>query len=335
MLSSTRFFRSEGAIEKKKTGAEKTVIDVGGEPFHALAVAFMDNFKNGAVLPESVLKKVLGEFFACYPDYKVNHAYVTPMERMRLLINSPRKSELVDCLAFVLWRLTKNDDLLVDPVATKAAFQGLDEAMLQVDLKPSAAMLPAAARELKIQLMLSFKEPQHELRAREIYNEDASFKVELQVQGGRYYPKVKNKDDFAYVGQLAITVAKPNFPQENETIAAQLALIEKDNQLIWQDYQHYLNVLNGMRMDGDLDKEKLVNLYIQFLPKSSDKKLFDYLETVYSKTKIVGAPGNREEEETIMLVEALSRGLSTGQINADKLFETLEHAPKQISAANF
>lgn len=335
MLSSTRFFRSEGAIEKKKTGAEKIVIDVGGEPFHALAVAFIDSFKNGAVLPETVLKNVLGEFFACYPDYRVNQVYVTPLERMRLLINSSRKSELVDCFAFVLWRITKKDELLVNPVASKSAFQGLDEDMLQADLKPSAAMLPAAARALKLQLSLSFKEPQHELRAREIYNEEASFNVELQVQGGRYYPTVKNKDDFAFVGQLAITVAKPNFPQENETIAEQLTLIAKDNQIVWQDYQHYLSVFNGMRMDGDLDKGKLVKLYIQFLPKSSDKKLFDYLETVYSEIKIVGALGNREEEEMRLLVEALSRGLSTGQINADNFFESLEHAPKQSTAANF
>ena len=339
MLPSTSFFKRTTVLEKKKTGAEKTVIDVGGEPFHALAVAFIDSLKNGASLPDASLKEVLSQFFVYFPDYKINQVYITLTERMRILMNNPRKTEIVDCLAYVLRQIAV-DELLKNPLAYKEVFQDLNDLPQAYLRKADTALPPSALASLvvalKIKLVLSFKEPQKELRRREVYtstDDASSFAMELQVQGSRYFPKVKNKDDFAHVGQLAIAAPKPISPLGNETIAQQLEEIAADNHKIWQDYEHNLGILNGLLFDQELTKAKLVSLYTRFLPQRSERQLFASLESSYGKTKIVGAPGNREEEDMTMLATVLARALSTGQINTEDFFEFLEQPQQRHTAA--
>lgn len=338
MLPSTSFFKRTTVVEKKKTGAEKTVIDVGGEPFHALAVAFIDNLKNGVSLPEASLKELLSQFFAYFPDYKINQVYLTPLERMRLLINTPRKSEFVECLAYVLRQITI-DEILKNPLAYKESLQDLNNESsanllraMDTPLPPSA--LTALAAALKIKLVLSFKELNKELRHRDTYTfaePESPFKMEIQVQDKRYFPRVKNKDEFTYVGQLAIAGPQPLALGEDENIAKQLKEIAADNDDIWHNYVHNMSILNGLIFDGELTKTKLIDLFIKFLP-PSNSELFARLEAKYGKTKIVDLPGKREDEETTMLAEALAKGLSTGHINTDEFFESLDQPLRRHSA---
>ncbi len=337
MLPSTSFFRRTELI-KKKTGAEKTAIDVGGDPFRALAAAVIDNLKNGASLPDESLKEILGRFFHHFPEYKTNQLYVTFPERMRLLINSSRKAEIVDCLAYVLRQLTV-DELLRNPLAYKETFKGLNGDLPQDYLRKKDTSLPssalaALAATLNIKITLSFKEPKKELRKREVYSRAgaSSFEVVLQVQDDSYSPKVSNKEYFVSMAQASNT-PQPVALLGSGTIAQQLDLIVEDNQKIWQNYEQYSRSLNGLVSDEELTRVKLVALYRQFLPQHSDLQLFTQLEKAYGKPIVVESPINTEQELVTMLVEALARGLSTKQINADDFFETLEQPMQRHSAA--
>ncbi|AWN72819.1 hypothetical protein LEAN103870_09195 [Legionella anisa] len=155
--------------------ADFSFINVGNEQFHAVAVALIDSLQSSNQRGnDATLKKILERFYQHFPKYISNQPYLTLPERMGILLNNSRKSELVECMAYVLRQLAV-DELYTHPLKYIEVFDGLSaetpKSYLrdpEVKLPPSA--LNALAQTLGITVTLSFKELGKELRKREIYD---------------------------------------------------------------------------------------------------------------------------------------------------------------------
>ena len=341
MLPSTSFFKRPVTVAPKKPHVESSFVDVGGDPFRALAVAFIDNLKRGVRLSDSSLKNILERLFTYFPDYKINQAYLTPAERMGLLVNSSRKSEVVHCLAYVLRQLTV-DALLANPTAYPESFYGLSaqlskDHLRQKDTPISRSALAALAAVLNIHLILSCKEVGKDLRMRQVYCgtgvDTPYFEVVLQVQGNRYFPRVKNKNDFAYIGQLAIKAPEPIAPVCDESIAEVLEHIASKDAQLWSGYEEYRIILKNALADNKLTERDLINVYVSFLPQESSAQRFAHIEQMNKKIIVGEAPESLEKQTLALLVNSLARELSMGHIPVDSFFEQLEGPMQRTSPA--
>lgn len=151
----------------------------------------------------------------------------------------------------------------------------------------------------------------------------------IQVQGdGQYFPAVKDKAGFAYVGQLAITAPKPieNTKEQGETLSDIIGLIAEDNKQLLQSYEQWRKTILSMVVAGELTSEQLMGLYITFLPTQSNGSTISpsALEQSKGKPDIAGAPQEREQQTIELLASALSGWISTNQVEPDSLFDQIE-----------
>ena len=175
-MAITGFFSKTPAKQK----VESNFISVGGEQFHAVAVALIDHFKSTARVNEASLKRILERFFAYYPKFISMQPYLTPADRMEILINSSRKSEIVECIAYVLRQLVV-DEIYADPLNLnyREVFSGLSPETPQNYLRQPNTVLPAKAlstalQTLGLKITLSFIEHGKELRERVIFDDQHS-----------------------------------------------------------------------------------------------------------------------------------------------------------------
>lgn len=172
------FFDSEQKQHTKNHDLPRQFIAVGGDKFYAVAVALIDQFKIPKTEHHEILKKILLKYFELYPKALTNQAYLSPSERMTMLIdNTPRTTELVSALAETLkqiaWdeifsRASEYPEILegLDPKTTKAQLR-----QSQLPLHPSA--LGALRSSLGINMTLCHMEPGKEVRSREMLDVDS------------------------------------------------------------------------------------------------------------------------------------------------------------------
>lgn len=345
-MAITGFFKAP-AKQDNKQGTEYSFISVGGEQFHALAVAFIDSFKNSTRVDEPSLKKVLERFFSYYPKFISTQPYLTPADRMTMLINNSRKSEIVECMAYVLRQLTV-DEVLDNPLNYREVFKGLNPETSRDYLRQPNTVLPSRAltaltQVLAMTITLSFTEHGKELRRREIHNNSifnsSKFDVTLQVQGNQYFPKVKNKTDFAYVGQLAVSSPKPVDVLSNQIsdIADILDQIATDNHRLKMSYEQSRKTLLSMISAGELTRENLIALFIEFLPQSnasltSKAQFFSELEHLERQPVVAEQSGGSEQQETKLLADTLAGWISAGQVDENQFFERAEGKTASVLA---
>lgn len=169
------FFSNKAYINHEpRPRAEFSFINVGNEQFHAVAVALIDSLQS---VPQrgndATLKKILERFYQHFPKYISNQPYLTLPERMSILLNNSRKSELVDCMAYVLRQLAI-DEVYTHPLMYREVFNGLSadtpkSYLRDPEVKLPACALNALAQTLGISVTLSYKELGKELRKREVY----------------------------------------------------------------------------------------------------------------------------------------------------------------------
>ncbi|KTD34428.1 hypothetical protein Lmor_1825 [Legionella moravica] len=334
MARNSFFDRALAKHDKKQVISEDTFINVGGKQFQALAVAFIDFFKQSNRVNDHTLKKILERFYTYYPKFISNQAYLTPTERMGILINNARKSEVVECLAYVLHQITI-DEVYAHPLDYREAFDGLNvntpKAFLrQHDTTVPSSVLRALSHALGITIVLSFTEQGKELRLREIYSHGPShmFKAELtlQVNEGNYYPRVKNEADYAYVGQLAIKPPEPVINEEcdKSTLAEIIDLIKSDNKQILRTYEQWKK---NLLMEG-LTREHLITLYIKFLPSQStiipDSKLF-FSKLTAPEGRVIKVDGmSNAQYVNEELAGTLAEWISLNQVDPDLLLDYMD-----------
>ena len=348
-MTRTGFFTRTPATQNNPRATALSFINVGGKkPFHALAVAFIDAVKRAPRVNDATLKTVLERFFAYYPKFKSPQPYLTPAEHMEFLINGPRKSEIVECKAFVLRQLAI-DEIYANPLNYKEVFDGLNPITSRGYLRDPSILMPvsvlrALTQSLAITLTLSHVEHGKELRMKETYTNSSvstpKLELALQVQGEHCFPGVKNKADFAYVGQLAIN---PPQPVENEaekagTIADMVALIAEDNKRLLQSYLQWRKNLLTMIDDNKLTTANLVDSYIKFLPEKNNMgfslaAFFSKLTQSTAMPVATDVPVNSNKQMNGLLVGSLASWISMDIIDADHLFEHLEHSAHSAAAS--
>lgn len=344
-MTHTGFFTRTPAAQNNTQTRTPQFVNFGKNLFLAVSGAFIDAAANGSRISDATLKTVLERFFAYYPKFKSSQPYLTPSERMGFLINGARKSDIVECNAFVL-RQIAIDEIYANPLNYKEVFDGLKPSTSNGYLRDPEVFMPVSAlraltQSLAITLTLSHVEHGKELRMKEIYNNSAitspKLDLALQVQGEQCFPKVKNKADFAYVGQLAINPPQP-VENENEkagTIADKVALIAEDNKRLIQSYSQWRKNLLTMLDDHELTTANLVNSYIKFLPENNmgfcPAAFFAKL-TQSATPVIVDVPAHSGKQIDELLASSLASWISMDIIDADQLFEHLERPTNSAAA---
>ncbi|APF04647.1 TPA: hypothetical protein ACJ5DT_001415 [Legionella pneumophila] len=339
-----RFFKAEN----NSTQVQHSFINVGGEQFHAAAVALIDYFKRSPRINDDTLKKILERFYFHFPKYIPSQPYLTPSERMSMLINGTRKSEIVECFAYVLRQLAI-DEIYAKPLNYRDIFSEFDRNTLKSFLRQPSTPLPTSAlralsHAIGINITLSVVENGKELRKREVYLGDNlnSTKpgITIQVQkNNKYFPAVKNKADFVYVGQLAVSPPKPvesSSASGKETIADVVDLITSDNKKLLQAYkQWYQNFLTMLKL-GEITTQRMINLYIKFLPSEKglvidSTEFFSRLAEDSNKPVTANYSGEGKDGVNQLLASALAGWISTRQVDVDQLFDHLENRPSSVS----
>lgn len=328
-----------GFFSNKTQGQKSRVINVGTEQFHAAAVALIDSLHGPQRGNDAILKKILERFYHYFPRYVTSQPFLTLPERMGILLHNSRKSELVECMAYVLRQMTI-DELYAHPLKYREVFDGLSEETPKSYLrdpktKLASSAFNALANALGITITLSFKEPGKELRSRDVYvgdeAEPGKLSLLIQVQHEKYFPAVKHKEDFAFVGQLAINPPKPveDINEQKETLAEVIHQITRDNKELLQSYDQWRKTILSMVLAGELTREQLMSLYITFLPKESANTLsISTLEQSLRAPVIANIPMEQEEHTKDLLVKALADWISTRKVQPDSLFDQLDNQPK-------
>ncbi|BCA97123.1 hypothetical protein TUM19329_34840 [Legionella antarctica] len=340
------FTRTPANQNSTQVTPELSFINVGGEAFHALAVSLIDSLRNAPRVDDTTLKVLLDRFFDYYPKFKAQLPDLTPAERMGMLINGPRKSEKVECMAFVLRQLAV-DEIYAHPLNYREAFDGLNAMTSKGYLRKPTTLLShcvfgALAQSLGITITLSFTEHGKEIRKRDVFTDGSvrasQLDLVLQVQGEHYFPGVENKVDFAYVGQLAISPPEPvvDGNESTGTIAPMVTLIDADNKRMVQSFlqwrENFLTMLKGK----ELTTAKMIDFYIEFLP--AMRGVIDDTNAFFSKlTHAAETPVTIEsfsgpnKQINELLATSLAGWISTNKIEVDQLFERIEAQSSQSS----
>lgn len=325
------------------------IINVGGEQFQALAVGLIDYFKRSPRLNDATLKKILERFYFHFPKYISNQPYLTASERMSMLVNGQRTSEIVGCKAYVLRQLAV-DEIYSNPLSYRDVFHGLQRNTPQSYLRQtttplSVSSMEACAMAIGVNISLSFVDYDKELRKRVVFSGNPSggahSGIAIQVQQDCYYPAVKNKSDFAYVGQIAVNGVKPIekiSSNPDATIADMVDEIAAEDKVLLQSYHKWQQNLLTMVQLEEISQANLLSLYIKYLPVNNGtivtpNQLFARL--MQSEKQVVEMDGSQKRNQFHQsLASSLAQWISLNLVDAEELFEQLEQRPasKSISA---
>lgn len=329
MLSNTGFFnRSFEQSQKKNNNREQTVIHVGGELFHALAMAFIDKVMQGQMLALPYANSLLQQLAFYFPQQTAKEK-VSAETLEAWLISHPAKSEAIMCLAYTLRQMAV-DELLRHPFEYKKTFLELPQQYSEDRLRHGETKLPvsvlaALVNVLPLMISLSFMEPGKELRRQVKYAglaEVALFKLVIQVQKGAYFPQVRHVEYFTSLGTLTQSEMLP-LSVNGGSLTAVYDAVAADNLRLWKRYEQYRKTLNALILDSELSLDQLQALYLEYLP-PSNQSLFASLEQQYHKTIAVGIERALTEQKTQLLINALAGGLCLSQINEQQFFTALE-----------
>ncbi|MBA2648318.1 MAG: hypothetical protein H0U75_01760 [Legionella sp.] len=332
-----------------KREEQTNFIYVGGEQFHALAVALIDKLKKPTSQHNELIKRIVDSYLLNNPKALTIQAYVTPTERMTMLINSTRMTQLVEGMAFVLRQIAL-DEIFAHPTLYPEVFIDVDpntpkSTLRQQDIPLHSKALGALATALGIELTLSYTEHGKELRKLEIYEliaqkKEPGLKLALQIQNDQYFPKVINKTAFAYVGQKSNTLKLNALTNENkieDTVKSCLDDIGLENKRLALAFNQTSKTLNSMVSAKEISKNDLVACFIKFLPQNSVTKpgevyLANFKEQNKRPAKLT-LTENHEHQEMGLLISSLSIWVSTGQVESDALFDHIDkHSTPNLRA---
>lgn len=329
------FFKATTQATPKEQ--DSIVINVGGEQFHAAAVAVINYFQHNSSFNEATAKIFLKRLYQYFDKFVDQQPYLKVSERMERLLESSSKSKLVDAVAYTLRELAI-DKILADPLNLqyRSIFDSFAADTSIKILRDPRTKLPesasqALAQVLGLSLTLSYTEPDKPIRARQGHLGDIPAALEIQIEGDKFYPEVKREEDFAHVGQLAVSV-KPKVIQEEQEgdLAHVLSQIAADNKEIVRCYEQWRTKLLTMIAAKEVNYEQLRDCYIALLP--------DDFQTPAVVRKIAqsGHPATAVTPvgSENLLINTLASMMVTGAINEDDLFARLEKTQARARAVS-
>lgn len=340
MQGKSGFFK-EGLRQIAKKETNCSYLSLGGDQFYAVAVAFIDELKSSNQLTEAATKLILDRFFVLYPQHKAPQRYLTPKERLNLLVNSPRKSEIIHCMADVLRQITM-DELFINPLKYKEVFDEFKNDSLKSVFRHTSTplhvnALKALSRSLDITLSLTFKEPEKELGKQQIFRQSISnpglFKLRLLVQLGHYFPGVKHSDYFINLGLTERFIPKPSAepPVIGENIAGIKDMIDTDNKRLLNNFSAVCKKIMSFVAAGEISLNQLIDMYIQFYPVDGENEARFFTQKEEPEKKPISVHKvDLKELKTLLLVRSLSAWICTNKMDskdADEFFRLIEEGP--------
>ncbi|KTD76440.1 hypothetical protein [Legionella waltersii] len=340
----TGFFTVEST---NRAETKPTHINVGGGQYQALAVALLDYFKRTSRVNDDTLKKILERFYYHFPKFISTQPYLTATERMNMLVNGNRKSEIVECMAYVLQQMMI-DEIYANPLRYKEVFADLPPTTTQASLRQPNVGIPVSALEAftkvtGINLTLSIVEHEKELRKRVTFvgnPNNPHSGIVIQSNQGRYHPSVKSKSDFMYVGQLAISPAKPVEKPcpEGLTISEMVSVIQEDNKRLRQMHNKWQQNLLNMLELNEITYDDLLTMYTNNLPSGQNMAVSPgqtFARIMQSESEVLDVSDSVDQSvKAKSLTSALAQWISLGYVSPDDLFEQVENRPpaKSITA---
>lgn len=325
-----RFFESTPHTQ----GTRPTFIHVGGEQFRAAAVALI-NYLQTASVKDPILKKIITRYYQYFPQAIPSEPYlVTVKERMSRLLNNPRKSELVECMAYVLRQLTV-DELYANYLNLdyRNILRGLNENTSSNHLRDPQIRLPVSALKalsdtLGLPITLSFKEPGKELRRCDKTQESLSPGLVIQIQNECYYPAVKHPSEFLHVGQLKVVIKPVHIAHnQEESVKNILDLINADNHALVRVYEQQRDKILCMVGANELTRTQLIDLYCALLPDKTNKSEFVMQLYQLEHPTIAATPASLDQA----LASALASWITAGLITQEQLFDSADNNPALVT----
>lgn len=334
-MGNERFFR------KKQTGHKSyDYIRVGKNPFVALATVLIDSILPSNSLNELSLKKIIDQLYHYFPEYIPKQPYLTLHDRITVFLQHKRKSQLIVDLAYVLQQLTINR-LLKDPINLnyRSIFCDLTADLPQDYLQQQTSILPynifyAAAIELNLCIILHDTEVGKNLRKRHLYTGTTEQarppEVVMLTQNDDYFCIVKNKSDWAYSEQILTCIAKPinTIAQSSITLSNALELIAANDEELLLSYKQLQKSISSMVDADELNKDKLIALYCEFLPEADDTT-----HTFLQREQTNYHP-NTDNSIEQQLTDFLAGAVATHNIDAHVFMDCLEQVGSKSHILN-
>lgn len=322
--------------KSEKIGKQTSLLDTGGEPFLAVTVALVDILSRPSLHGGEVLSKMSDSFWALPANANRTLSRFTVPEQMgAFLTQKENKEQILASTAQLLLQLAyhemcKKPSLYCEVFAhvkTNTSLADLYERMKQHPRR----IIQALAHVLGVRIITYVKEKERELWARSIEgNSSSRTTLEVQIQGSAIYPRIKHVADFSRVNRLASLPGL--FIDENNAMSL-VQVLNKLNQAVEQfdrEYQVHRKQLSTMLAAGEIDFLLLVELFAEFLPDTTSVGSF---ASAKEKSRPIATElSTLLQAKERMMVEALSAGLTSGQINAEVMFERVEQRSPSVSS---
>ena len=291
-----------------KASRKKQLVNVGGQGdcgFRALAAAMVDNIITNNRLvhakPNQELSRANQDFcsnllqrhVALFPHYNeaVGEGLWTPVERLERMRH---KQGFIPDLAFTL-RQAAVDEIVAHPVEYRGAFVDYSESsqlgliavdqettparMRQVNTWIDESAIAAVANVFNLPVTVRVKNANQELFKPLHYGPDNAStllkanEIEIQLEQQHYQPMLADSTAFAAViNQSAFMQQDFRQPLESHdpSLEEMLARIEVADKQLVEDFSDHKAHLTALVLEGRLDKQQLLAIYIQGLNKQEN-----------------------------------------------------------------
>lgn len=329
---------------------KRVCVDVGGNGdcgFRAIAAGIIDNVLRNPRKNQELLKRLLNDYYKYFPQQAQTMRLLTPEQRLRGLLKSPGTAELVRNLAYVLRQLAV-DEMVKHPEDYRGAFVADAEGTSPAEMRKPRTYIDESAivalTKVGVPVTVYLVEPHKELHARFRYGaayESKTDTVEIQLQQGHYIPKVFAPKQFESVATVAVPELKPVAqPVNDPELDDVLARIQAEDKRLCNDYEAECARMKAMLKAHELDKEKLLAIYIKGMANSDylrgrvnqvslengNQKFFaEAIDRAQAGVKIIALDKqNHDVQVTEELVHAIARAVSIGHLAKNDVYDMLE-----------
>lgn len=287
---------------------KKRLHNVGGQGdcgFRALAAGMVDNIiANGRLVhvkPNQELSRANQEFcgrllqqhLERFPHYneEIGEGLWTPIERLERMRH---KQGFIPDLAYTL-RQAAVDEIVQHPEDYRGAFVEHPEQLTPDDQQTSPmhmrelgtwideSAIAAVAKVFNVPVIVRVTAPNQELFKPLHYGPDVASpvtqanQIEIRLENQHYQPMLANPKDFATVAsQSAFTQqASASFEYNDPSLSEMLVRVKAADEKLVEEFSDHKARLTELVSEGQLDKEKLLAIYIQGMGKQGNS---GYLE---------------------------------------------------------
>jgi hypothetical protein len=341
----------------------RQTVDMGGNGdcgFRAIAAGILDNVLSFKEINEQSLCTVLSAHFLYFPRHRssftTSSPRTTPRDWLLSMLKQIPRAELVQAMAFTLRQIAVDEivEVSTDPMNPRnddyigALIQNNEHTspkmMRQSKTWIDESSIKALSNKLGLPITVEVKVPGKPIRMKpRTYNlalQDAKTNpgVVIQLEAGHYQPSLLNPSEFNSNTYKNDVAPKPVFQsQEVENDMDHiLKIVQASEARIIAEFDQIHNGLTNMVNAGELNKEKLLALYIEGMETS------DYLrgrirhadletgsehfsQAITNARGLPAQPTDEAHDDYVVkaLVHALARAWSVGDIKAGDVFSQI------------